>query len=185
MDVLRKFSCLFIFLFGLGAANEVALRKEIAPTDEYCREINDPSSGTEVVLYPGDYKGACKVRRGGRPGFPLIIRALDLKKRPHIHYEGKTGNVLEIYADNILIRGLEFGPTHYDVDGIRVFSGDDITIEDCVFDRMGGIALVANHASISGGVFRRNKIIDSASTGMYFGCHDGNACIMSQLLVEK
>jgi hypothetical protein len=185
MDVLRKFSWLFILFFGLGAINDVASSKEIGPADDYCQEINNSTSGTEVILYPGEYKGACKVRRGGRPGFPLIIRALDLKKRPHIYYEGRNGNVLEIYADHILIRGLDLGPTHADVDGIRLFSGYDITIEDCVFDRMGGIAIVANHASVRRTIVRRNRITDSASTGMYFGCHDGEACAVSHLLIEK
>jgi Right handed beta helix region len=182
---LQKIGCSMLCAFVLGATVDISWSKEIGPTEDYCREINDPSSGSEITLAPGDYNGGCQIRRGGKPGLPLIVRALDLKKRPRLRYESKNGNVLEVYADHILIQGIELGPTYTDVDGIRVFAGDGITITDCVFDRMGGIAIVANHASISRATVRRNKITDSAATAMYFGCHDGEACAMSQLLIEK
>ena len=181
----RKLSCSIILSFALCGTAQVGRAKEIGPVNDYCREINDPSSGTEIVLKAGAYKGACKVRRGGKAGSPLVIRGSSLKDRPRIEYEGKNGNVLEIYADNIVIHGLEFGPTHSDVDGIRIFSGDYVTIEDCAFEQMGGIAVVANHASVKGVIVRRNTITDSTSTAMYFGCHDGSTCVVSQLLIEK
>jgi hypothetical protein len=181
----RKFSCSILLSFALWGAAQDGPAKEISPLDDYCREINELSSGSEVFLQPGVYRGSCKVHRGGKPGVPLVIRALNPTDKPLIKYEGKNGNVLEIYADNILIQGLKFGPTSSDVDGIRIFSGDNVTVEDCAFSQIGGIAVVANHASIKGLVVRRNTITDSASTGMYFGCHDGVACAVSQLLIEK
>jgi len=176
---------IFILSLALYGTPQIGKAKEISPAQDYCREINDPSSGTEIILKPGLYKGACKVWRGGKPGLPLVIRGLSLTYRPRIEYQGKNGNVLEIYADNVLIQGLEFGPTHSDVDGIRIFSGDYVTIEDCAFEQMGGIAVVANHASVKGVIVRRNTITDSTSTAMYFGCHDGSSCAVSQLLIEK
>jgi hypothetical protein len=181
----RKLGCFIILSFALCGTAQVGRAREISPADDYCREINDPSSGTDVVLKPGAYRGACKVRRGGKPGFPLVIRGLSPTHRSRIEYEGKNGNVLEIYADNILIQGLKFGPTSSDVDGVRIFSGDNVTVADCLFVQMGGIAVVANHASIKGLIVRRNIITQSASTGMYFGCHDGSSCTVSQLLIEK
>jgi hypothetical protein len=88
------------------------------------------------------------MRHGGKPRLPLVIRSLDLKKRPRLRYESKNGNVLEVYAGHILIQGIELGPTYTDVDGFRVFVGDDITIAVC--DRLKGIAIVANHTDIQG-----------------------------------
>jgi Right handed beta helix region len=185
MSISRTFRCAFILSLILCGTAQVGTTKEISPAEDYCREINDPSSGLEVVLKPGLYKGACKVRRGGKPGSPLVIRGLVLTHRPRIDYQGKNGNVLEIYADNVVIQGLELGPTGPDVDGIRIFSGDYLTVEDCAFNQIGGIAVVANHASVRSVVVRRNRIIDSASTAVYFGCHNGLSCTISELLLER
>ena len=175
--------CVFSFPCVLQLARVEA--KEIRATDNYCQEINNPESGNEVVFEPGEYKGPCKILRGGKPGNPLIIRALDSSNPPRIHYDGRHGNVFDVYADNIIIRGLEFGPTRGEVDGIRIFSGDDIVVEDCRFSDTGGIAIVANHSSVRRLTVRRNKIRNSRSTAMYFGCHDGSSCIISNLLVEN
>jgi len=185
MSISRTFRCAFILSLILCGTAQVGTTKEISPAEDYCREINDPSSGLEVVLKPGLYKGACKVRRGGKAGSPLVIRGLVLTHRPRIDYQGKNGNVLEIYADNVVIQGLELGPTGPDVDGIRIFSGDYIIIEDCAFEQMGGIAVVANHASVRSVIVWRNRIIDSASTAVYFGCHNGSSCAISKLLIEN
>jgi hypothetical protein len=158
--------------------------REIAPGNNYCQEINDPESGNDLVLEPGEYKGPCKILRGGEVGDPMIIRALDSSNPPRIHYDGSHGNVFEIYAGNITIKGLEFGPTKREVDGIRIFSGHSIIIENCKFSNMGGIAVVANHSSARKVTVRQNEIMNSRSTAMYFGCHDAS-CVMSDLLIEK
>ncbi len=157
---------------------------EIRAGNNYCQEINDPESGSNLVLEPGEYKGPCKIFRGGEVGDPLVIRALDASNPPRIHYDGSHGNVFEIYAGNITIKGLEFGPTKSEVDGIRIFSGHSITIENCKFSNMGGIAVVANHLSARKLTVRQNEIVNSRSTAMYFGCHDAS-CVMSDLLIEK
>jgi len=185
MNGSRIFCCALTLSLVLCGTAQVGNTKEISPAEDYCREINDPSSGTEIVLRPGLYRGACKVGRGGKPGVPLLIRGLSLTHRPRIEYQGKNGNVLEVYAAHVVIQGLEFGPTAMDVDGIRIFSGDYLTIEDCAFDQIGGIAVVANHANIKGLIVRRNSIANSASTAMYFGCHDGTACTVTQLIIER
>jgi len=92
--------------------------------------------------------------------------------------------VLEIRASRIRVRGLEFGPTLPNVDAVRIFSGNDIAVEDCWFSRVGGIAVVANHSSVRGLAVRRNVILGSKATGMYFGCHDGMSCVVGNLVVE-
>jgi hypothetical protein len=175
-------ACLFpvaVFLFSA-----VAHAREIGPGEDYCRQINDPKAGHEIVLRPGKYQNACKIRRGGTPQAPLTIKAADPVNPPMIEYHGTDSNVFEIYADHIVIRGLQFFPTRSDIDAIRVISGDHITIEGCKFLGIGGIAIAATHRSIKGLTVRRNTITDSLSTAMYFGCHNGSDCTMSDLLVE-
>ena len=185
MNASLKFPVAFVLASALFGTAQVGETKEISPAEDYCRQINDASAGSEIVLKSGLYKGACKVSRGGKTGSPLVIRASSLAHRPRIEYQGKKGNVLEIYADHVVIQGLEFGPTRSDVDGIRIFSANYVTIEDCEFEQIGGIAVVANHASVRGVIVRRNRVVDSASTAIYFGCHDGLSCKASDLLVEK
>src|SRR5262249_42105079 len=139
----------------------------------------------ELVLQPGEYVGACTVVRGGVPGAPLVIRAKDPAHRPRLVYLDRATNVLNIRASHVLVRGLEFGPTQEDVDAIRIYSGGDITVEDCRFVELGGIAVVANSQSLRGVTVRRNEVLQSKATAMYFGCHDGVACELSEVLIEQ
>lgn len=163
----------------------VTAAREIDPTINFCQAIDGLEAGEELLLKPGDYQGPCKIRRGGEPGRPLVIRAADLNHRPRILYTSRSGNVVEIHASHVTISGLELGPTQPNIDAIRIFSGNDIVIEDCLFRRVGGIAVVATHQSVRGLLVRRNSISNSTATGMYFGCHDGSACAISDLLIEQ
>jgi len=165
-------------------AQAPAAAREIGPGADLCGEIRAMQPGGELVLAPGDYQGPCAIRNGGEPGAPLLIRAADPMRRPRIVYAGRASNVFEVRASHVTIRGLEFGPTQQDVDGVRIFGGTDVTVEDCHFNRLGGIAVVANHSSVRGLVVRRNVIRSSTATGMYFGCHDGVGCVVSGLIVE-
>ena len=159
--------------------------EEIGPEADWCAAIRTLAPGGELVLRPGDYPGPCTVRRGGSPDAPITIRAKDLAQRPRLVYLGREANVLNIRAGHLVIRGLEFGPTASNVDAIRIYEGDGVTIEDSRFADVGGIALVANHASLRGLTVRRNEIVQSKATALYFGCHDGAACVVSDLLVEQ
>lgn len=161
-----------------------AAAREIGPEANLCAEIHALPQGDELVLAPGDYRGPCAIRRGGEVGAPLVIRAADPKRRPRIVYVGRDTNVFEVRASHIIIRGLEFGPVQADVDAVRIFAANDVTIEDCHFTQLGGIAVVANHANVRGLVVRRNVIQDSQATAMYFGCHDGAGCSVTELVVE-
>src|SRR5713226_2929904 len=70
--------------------------REIGPEADLCAEIKALPRGEELVLGPGEYQGACAIRRGGEPGAPLVIRAADLARRPRIVYSGSSTNVLEV-----------------------------------------------------------------------------------------
>ena len=138
-----------------------------------------------MVLAPGDHPAGCQIRRGGAPGAPVVVRAADLSARPRLIYDGTSANVLDIRADHVIVRGLRFGPSQPDVDGLRIYASQDVTVEDCEFSEIGGIPLVANHVSLRGLLVRRNAFVDSRSTAMYFGCHDGVECEVTDAVVER
>ena len=172
---------LALALVGWGAGPAGAA--EIGPEDDFCGAVNQLQPGDELRLRPGDYQGPCVIRRGGAPGAPTTIAAADPQQRPRILYDGITANVLEVRAGHVVIRGLEFGPTRPDVDAIRIMLGNGLVIENCRFVQVGGIAITANNMSVQGLTIRGNVIEGSRSTGMYFGCHDGQRCVVSDLLV--
>lgn len=157
---------------------------EIGPESDLCAEINALPAGDELVLRPGVYRGGCTVSHGGRPGAPSVIRAKDPSARPRIVYGQRETNVFTLRAAHLIFRGLELGPTQRNVDGFRIQSLADITIEGCRFEGLGGIAVAATHVSIRGLVVRRNTIVGSGATGMYFGCHEGRTCEVTDLVVE-
>ena len=161
-----------------------AAAREIGPDADLCGEIRAMQPGEELVLAPGDYQGPCSIRNGGDPGAPLVIRAADPTRRPRIVYDGRASNVFEVRASHVTIRGLEFGPTKQDVDAVRIYKANGVTVEDCNFTQLGGIAVVANNSSVRGLVVRRNVIRNSTATAMYFGCHDGAGCIIRGLAIE-
>lgn len=157
---------------------------EIGPESNFCAALRALPAGEDLILQPGDYEGACIIKRGGTPGAPVSIRAADPERKPRIIFRGRDANVLEVRASHVRIDGLVFAPTQWGVDGIRVFGGTDITVENCEFSGQGGIAVVSNHASVTGLSVLRNVITGSNSTGMYFGCHDGVKCRVSDLRIE-
>lgn len=162
-----------------------AAGREIGPDADLCAEMNSLDPGGELVLRPGTYQGPCRIRRGGAEGAPIVIRALDLAHRPRIAYQGEEANVLEVAADHVVIRGLAFGPTKADIDGVRILASRGVVVEECAFAEMGGIAVVANYASGQDLVVRRNTIRNSRSTALYFGCHDGASCAITGLVIER
>ena len=168
----------------LVLASTHATAREIGPDADLCGEIRAVQPGEELVLAPGEYQGPCTIRNGGDPGAPLVIRAADPTRRPRIVYAGRASNVFDVRASHVTIRGLEFGPTLQDVDAVRIYKANGVTVEDRHFNQLGGIAVVANHSSVRGLVVRRNVIRNSTATAMYFGCHDGAECVVTGLVVE-
>jgi Right handed beta helix region len=181
LQIVGVYVGLALALVGWGAGPAGAI--EIGPEDDFCGAVNQLQPGDELRLRPGDYQGPCVIRRGGSPGAPTTIAAADPQQRPRILYDGITANVLEVRSGHLVIRGLEFGPTRPDVDAIRIMLGNGLVIENCRFVQVGGIAITANNMSVQGLTIRGNVIEDSRSTGMYFGCHDGQRCVVSDLLV--
>jgi hypothetical protein len=176
---------LFVTLLAIAILRAPAAHSaEIGPGGDLCAAINALQPGEELALAPGEYPGPCTIQRGGRAGAPIVVRAADAGQRPRIVYHGASANVLDVKADHVTIRGLAFGPTAPGVDGVRVFSRAGVSVTDCQFDGLGGIAVAANHTSITGLSVLRNVITNSGSTGMYFGCHEGIECVVSGLRVE-
>src|SRR5262249_53571146 len=147
--------------------------REITSEVSLCGEINSLRPGETLSLKPGEYRGPCKVRRGGIPGVPIVIQAQNQRDKPRIVYDGDDNNVFEIWADFVILRGLQIGPTKRNVAGVRILARAGITIEDCEFSRLGGIAVAATRTNVDGLSVRRNVVTDSSATAMYFGCHDG------------
>lgn len=165
-------------------AQDRAIR-EIGPEADFCAAINGLDPGAELVLRPGEYPGGCTVRQGGLPGMPTLIRAKDMENPPRILGAERHSNIFTLRADHLTFRGLDLGPSRWNEDGFRIHSRGGITIERCRFTGLGGIAVVATHSSVHGLVVRGNVITGSEATGMYFGCHEGNACVISGLVVEE
>lgn len=178
----RAVGVVVVLIGGLSPSAVVAV--EITPDADLCAALDTLEPGQELVLQPGDYRAGCVVRRGGLPGMPIVIRAADPEKRPRLGTDGRALNLLQIRAGDIVIRGVDFGPGG-DTDGVRIIFGNRVTIENCRFSQLGGIAVVANHTSVDELTVRRNVILDSSATGMYFGCHDGVRCSVTRLLVER
>jgi hypothetical protein len=115
----------------------------------------------------------------------VVIRALDPARPPRLVYPGHTSNVIDVRARHVVIRGLHIAHTRRNVDGIRIHGVEDVTVEDCHFTDLGGIAVVANGTSSRALVVRRNVIERTRATAMYFGCHDGARCTVTDVLVES
>ena len=104
---------------------------EIGQDAHWCAVLNTLGPGQKLVLHTGDYTGPCTVRRGGTVEAPLVIRAKDPSQRPRLVYTGWDSNVLNVRAGHVVIRDLRFGPTRPNIDGVRIYEGDGVTVEDC------------------------------------------------------
>jgi hypothetical protein len=175
--------CLAISFFS--SIENLLTAREIGSEANLCAEINSLQPGEILTLMPGDYRGPCKIRRGGTAGSPIVIRGQSIIEKPRIVYEGQDSNVFEIIADYVTLRSLKIGPTKRNVAGVRILARAGITVEDCEFSQLGGIAIAATRTSVDGLYVRRNIVIDSSATAMYFGCHDGMECQISNLSVER
>jgi hypothetical protein len=177
-------TCCLTILFALFTDGQTSVR-EIGPDANFCAEVNDLTPGEVLELLPGDYRGPCRIHRDGRAGAPITVQGKSVNEKPRVIYDGHGSNVIEINADYVTVRGLKLGPTKRHVDGVRIVAARGITIEDCEFSNLGGIAIAATRTSVDGLIVRRNVVTDSAATAMYFGCHDGIGCQISNLVIER
>ena len=169
----------------LSATVNLLAAREISSEADLCAEINALGPGDVLNLLPGEYRGPCKIRRGGKADSPIVIQAQSMTEKPRIVYAGQDSNVFEIMADHVTLRGLKIGPTKRNVTGVRILARTGITVEDCEFLRLGDIAIAATRTSVNGVYVRRNLVKGSKATAMYFGCHDGVGCQISNLVVER
>jgi len=181
----RTSSTALLLLLVTATFSAAGSTLEVGPEDDWCAVIRELPAGSQLLLRPGDYSGPCTIRNGGTADAPIVVRAKDLEQRPRLIFQGADRNVLDVRADHVTIRGLQFGPTLPDVDAIRIYAASGITIEDCHFFSLGGIAIVANHTNARHIAVRRNQITATKATAMYFGCHDGLQCTLSDLLIEQ
>ena len=173
------------FVSGSAFASGSSERSvRVGPDQDWCTAANSLGPGGELRLAQGDYVGSCWIRNGGSPGAPLVITADDASTRPRLMTSASRDNLINVAAGHVTFRGLRFGPTPTDVDAIRVRSGDDIAVEDCHFQELGGIAIVANSASSRGLTITGNEIEASKATAIYLGCHDGAACRLTDIVIE-
>ena len=167
---------------ALGILPAAAETREIGPDTDFCAAANALAPGDELRLGPGDYQAGCTIRNGGTRGAPIIIRAGDPSDPPRLVFAAKTNNVVNVAASSVVLRGLHFGPTQTDVDGVRIRSGDDITVDGCVFDEIGGVAIAAQ-ATTHRLTLSNNEIRRSKTTPVYIGCHDGLGCRVTEAVI--
>lgn len=171
-------------LLLVGPAHGRAEGAEIGPETDLCSSLQTLAPGVELVLRSGHYRAGCVVARGGTPGARVVIRSADGNDPARLVAPPGAVSVLSIRASDVTLRGLHFGPTAVDVDGVRVVSGQRVSIDDCQFSQMGGVAVVAGDASLRSLAVRRNQITDSTATAMSFGCRDGISCSITGLVIQ-
>ena len=179
------FSCFFatcIFTRTILAASIL-----VNPSNSWCDAINNAAPGDEIVFTPGLYTMPCFITPRGLPGSPITVRSQseEPNQRATFAYSGSTSNVLELRdAAYLTIRGFSFAPTQDGVDAIRIRKANDIIIEKNVFKGIGGVSISANDSDTHDITVRQNIFKDLQYTGLYFGCHDGNACHATDFLIQ-
>ena len=111
-----------------------------------------------------------------------MIRALDPERPPRLVPSARCGYVVDVRADDVVIRGLHFTSTAAGLHAVILRGANRVTVEECGFDGIGGLAIVETMDARSV-VVRRNRIRRSSTTALYFGCHSGS-CSVTDLLIE-
>lgn len=170
-----------------GTVASVAALTHVGPADAWCGVINQAVPGEEIVLRPGAYTTPCWLTARGTPEAPIVVRSQskDPAQRAVFAYPGASANVLELRdAAYLVLRELTFAPTREGVDAIRIWRAHNIIIEHNLFQGIGGIAISANTKDSTQIVVRQNTFRELRATGLYFGCHDGTSCRVTDLLIE-
>jgi hypothetical protein len=169
----------------VGLSPAVGAGEEVGPESDWCAAANALAAGEELILHPGEYVGPCAIRRGGTAEAPTVIRARDPDDPPRIvGPSDRAGNAISIYAGHVVIRGLAIGPVP-DGDGVRVYAGNGVTIEDSRIADIDSSAIAATHVSVHDLTIRRNEIARTGWTAIYLGCHEGLQCQHTGLGVHQ
>jgi len=172
---------------GLGPPAQAETIR-VGPSDDWCRAINRAGPGDRVLLAPGRYARPCEVRASGAPGRPLVIASANPGpgRRAALRYAGRGSNVIDLRGvRHVVIRALDFAHTREAVDAVKIHRSSDVTVEGCRFEDIGGISVSAVSGSSRRITVRDNVLRDLRATGMYFGCHDGEGCQASEIVVER
>jgi hypothetical protein len=126
--------------------------------------VNGAAPGDEIVLGSGDHAGPCDITTAS-----ATVRG----EPASVVYSGSSSNVIDINASDVTLLDLHFGPTHANIDAIKIKSGDRTHVEGCLFVQIGGISISANTSDSDGIVISGNRFTDLQATGIYLGCHSG------------
>jgi chitodextrinase len=161
--------------------------RQVTPADSWCSVVNAARAGDEVVFAPGRYTTTCGITSKGTATAPILLRSgTDTAgNRATFQYSGTTHNVLELRdAAFMTIRGFQFAATQADIDAIRIVRANDVTIEDNVFEGIGGTAIRASNLSVPRLTIARNTFKGLRHAAMKLGCSDGVGCTLTEVMVE-
>jgi len=161
---------MLLFTLVLAALHASAATVEVTAGQDWCAVANAAAPGDEIVLLSGVHAGPCGLRANGAAGSAVVLRSVS---GATIEYDGRTSNVVELYADYVTLRELSFGPTQPDVDAVKIRSREGIEISACSFREIGGISISANSGDTDGLIIADNSFVDLQATGVYLGCHEG------------
>ncbi len=160
-------------------ATALAADLTLAPGEDWCAALNAAAPGDTITLAAGEHAGPCTITASGEEGAPITLAGEDAA----IVYEGASANVTDLNGSHLVLRGLRFGPTSADIDAVKIRAGEDITLSENRFDRVGGISVSANSADTARVSILNNEFEDLRATGLYLGCHDGT-CISADFLIQ-
>lgn len=192
MKRVRRFSVIFLFSCFVATCTFTkaipAASVLVNPSNSWCNKINNAGPGDEIVFIPGFYTMPCWITAKGVPGSPITVRSQseEPNQRATFAYPASASNVLELRnAAYLTIRGFSFSPTQDGVDAIRIRKANDIIIEKNLFQGIGGVSISANDSDTQRITIRQNTFKDLKYTGLYLGCHDGNACHATDFLIQE
>jgi hypothetical protein len=162
---------------GSADAAQVALH----PGDDVRTLTASLGPGAEYIFHAGTYSlpGNLDWTGIGTEAEPIVLRTAD---DGDVVIEMTDSWVVAYVHDAqfVEIRGLTFAGTQGYFDdgngygGLRIENSANVTVEDCVFERIGStaVAVDGNNDSIT---FRHNEITNTRDgTGIYFGCGDAS-----------
>jgi chitodextrinase len=161
--------------------------RNVGPTDPWCAIVNSAAAGDEIVFAPGTYTATCWLTAKGQAGAPIVMRSGQDASgtRATFQYSGNTANVLELRdTTHLVIRGFRFAATRSYVDAIRVWRATDAAVEDNIFEGIGGTSIRVTNLSSARLSVVRNLFTGLRHAAMKFGCEDGVACRVTEVLVE-
>lgn len=156
--------------------------------DDWCATLSSAVAGDRVLLAPGTHTGTCAITPAGEEGNPVIFSVQDTERRAILSSTGVGINLLDLYGGELVVEGIDFGPTEINAEAIRLHAGDRVTIRDCSFDHIGGQAIVANTAgsTYSDILIEDSTFTDLTASAITVGCFAGSAdCSASSVVVQR